>query len=474
MDFQTTILSALLPKTQADKENTDLAIKEVLDYGVNSQNFTNGHRFLFETVLEQYAKQSILDREVFETYLIQRSISDEIKVQYRILFATCREASTDIEKLKEILPSFLQQKNTEDFGNILTDAIQILVEGKQVDKRSLKGLEDAKKHLITRISGLEKYATGRSPQGEISKTMPHFWELYNEAATNPNVGVLSGIKEIDVATKGIRKGEVFTCASYSKHGKSQWLRTWAYNGAINQGKNVVFATIEMTRDQILNNFVSLHSTHSKFGNPLGVPVVRIADGNLIGGEKENLQSVTEDLQNNPNYGILYLLQLEDSSTISSLKQKLLYLKTLFKIDLLVLDYATLLKSDSMRQTTIQEVTDIYKSLKQLGLNFYDGDGLAILNAHQTSRAALEKALKSEAKRYEFGFTSDAVESERSSDCLLWLLRTDEMIQRREVKIGMSLFRRAPVMPDITIAERYDCSLLHSLGPTKITDNVFEL
>jgi hypothetical protein len=139
-----------------------------------------------------------------------------------------------------------------------------------------------------------------------------------------------------------------------------------------------------------------------------------------------------------------------------------------------LDYATLLKSESPKFSTVQEHTEIYQNLHNLAKDFNEGKGLPVINAHQISRKAFEDALKSEERRYSFGFTSDSVESERSADCLLWLLRDDAMVQSRECKIGMSLFRRGPLIPDFRVLERYEVSSLSSFAPNTIPESVLTL
>lgn len=474
MDLQQTILSGLIPRTPNEKADVDAALKEAVQLKLTASHFSGLYKFLFEVIAKQYARKVILDREVFESYLIASSYRDEEKNQLRILFASCREATVEFDKLRALIPTFIEQQNTHIFGSILTDTAKILTEGLTVGKKTLKGLEDSRKYLIHNVSGLASLDSGSSPQGLVQKSMDIFWETYYDAKNNPNFGVLSGLIEFDKATKGARKGELWTIAGFAKEGKSQMLRTWSYNASVKYKKNVVYASLEMSFDQLNRLFVSLHSTHNKFNNEKGIKDFDISEGHLTTEQEAALKVVTDDLTYNTEYGMLYILQMPSGSTVSSLRNKMMYLNTLFPVDALYLDYASLLRPDISKTTTTMEVTDVFKSLKDMALTFNDGTGLPIITAHQISRAKREAVEKSEFKRYDIGFLSDAAEVERSSDFVAWILRTEELMRGREVKCGISQFRRGKLPLDFRLMEYYDCSKLDNVAVTTGGPGVYEL
>jgi replicative DNA helicase len=474
LDLQQTILSGLIPRTVNEKSDADAALQEVIQLKLTQAHFTGLYKFLFEVVTKQFARKSILDREIFESYLMASSYTDEEKSQLRIIFTSCREETVDIDKLRALVPTFIEQQNVQVLGNVLTDAAKIITDGLSVGKKTLKGLEDARKYLITNVSGLSSLDSGNSPQGAIQKSMDGFWSGYYESKTNPNFGILSGLTEFDRATKGVRRGELWTIAAYTKHGKSMCLRTFAYHAAVRQKKNVVFASLEMTFEQNQRLFVSLHSTHSRFSNPMGISDESISAGRLSSEQEAALTQVTDDFAQNQDYGLLYLLQLPSGATVATLKSKLIYLNTLFPIDVVFLDYASCLKPDISKNTTTQEVTGIFKDLKDLALTFNEGVGIPVVTAHQISRAKREAVEKSEYKRYDLAYLSDAAEVERSSDLVAWILRTDDLVVSREVKFGLSQFRRGKLPMDFFLREYYDCSQLSDLAVTTHGPGVFQI
>lgn len=462
MDIQSSLLSAFIPRTLSEKPEADSAFAEAIQLKLCPENFTGHYRFLFEIIARQAPKKNILDREILETYLVPSKLSDEEKTQVRILFASCRETYTDIDKLKSLVPMFLEQQGAKELGAVLTDTARILMEGVRVGKADLKGFEDARKYLLKHVSGITS-GVDTSPQGFLSQKMDKFWKNYQQAKENPDYGIKSGIRELDAATGGARNGELFTIAGFAKEGKSQVLRNWAYNAAIRQHKNIVYISLEMSLDELMPLFLSLHSTHPKFGNTDGIKAFSISEGRLSDSEEARLKEVTEDFDMSTEYGLLYILQAPSGSTVSSLRNSLVSLNSVFSLDAVFLDYASLLRPDVAMDTTTMQVTAIYKALKDLALTFNNGRGIPVITAHQTSRAKREAVDKAGTKRYDMGYLSDASEVERSSDMVAWILRTEELKAAHELRMGMSYFRRGRTPPDWTCAEYYDCSQIRNMG-----------
>ncbi|VVB50710.1 Uncharacterised protein [uncultured archaeon] len=461
MDIQSSILAALIPHSQGEKSEADAAFSTAMQLRLSADLFTGYHKFLFETIAKQSVRKNTLDREILETYLNSSEYDDDGKTKVRILFTTCRESSVDVDKLRSLIPMFIEQHGSKELGAILTDTAKILMEGAHVGKADLKGFEAAKQYLIKHVSGI--VGVSSSPQGLVSGSFDKFWENYQKAKSSPDYGIKSGIRELDAATGGARNGELFTVAGFAKEGKSQILRNWAYNAVVRQHKNVVYASLEMSKDELMNLFTSLHSTNPIFKNTDGVKAFPISDGKLTPEDEARLQEVTEEWENNPSYGMLYILQMPTGSTVPMLRNALTSLQSIFPLDALFLDYASLLYPETRMDTTTMQVTSIYKSLKDLALTFNNGNGLPVITAHQTSRAKREAVDKSENKRYDMGYLSDASEVERSSDMVAWILRTEELKASREIKMGMSYFRRGRTPPDWRCSEYYDCSAIRNLG-----------
>ncbi len=462
MTFEETILAALVPKTPLEKEIVDQAYRDAVKAGLKSEYFTGQYRFLWDCISKQVLRESPLDSEIIESELRQSSLGEEANASIRILFASCREQVVSPDKLESIIPGFIESKNTLEFGAALEESVKILTDGARIGKVDYKGLQDSKDYLLAKLSGMRP-GNQRSPECEIKDGMAEFWERFRDSRDNPKFQIKTGINEIDRCIGGIRRKELFTFAAYTKHGKSQFLRSVAYNAAIRQGINTVFVTFEMGLEEVMNLFVSIHSTHEKFGDVRGVPVNVISEPKLIAPRQEEaLKVITEDLEYNEHYGRLHILQLPSRAKVGTLTERLFYLQNSFNVDFLVLDYASLLMPDYRSGNTTQELTTVFQRVKDLAQTFNGGAGLPILTAHQTSTSSLEKAMKKEDPRYDIGFCSDAIEVVRSSDAIVWGLRTPELVASREIKMGVSQFRRGPLCADFKAIEYFDCSLVRTM------------
>ncbi len=462
MNFQDQIVASLIPRTAFEKEGAFECFKEMVKARVTPAYFTGNHKTLLEFLSEHVNKEPMFDSDILEAYLGREERTPEQNSEIRILFSMLKGQYVDLDKLKAILPAFIRQYNEEQFGVSLKTSATILTDGLKIGNKELQGLQDAKSYLINKVSGLQGTGSEVFPQGNIDDLMERFWENYDFSEKNPGVGLLTSIPQLDALTKGARNGELWVIAASFGEGKSQLLRVFSYYASILQGKNVVLATLEMPMDDVLNQYVSLHSTHPKFNNPRGIKAIDIFNGTLTENEKIQLKEVTEDFKSNPAYGKLHIMQLPYQTTVSKLREQLIYLNSLQEIHGLYVDYSALIRPETNRQNFVVEMSQIINDLKLLAISFNEGEGIPIFLAHQVSREARQKAEKETPPRYTAGFCADSSTAERAADVLIWALRTEDMVQSNEVKIGITKFRRGPLISDMTMFARYSHSKVEPL------------
>jgi replicative DNA helicase len=474
MNYQETILSALIPRTQAEKESGNLALKEVIKNKVSARHFTGTYKTLFEIIGLQAQRPSILDMDLLNAYLEGSTLKDEQKSEVKILFSACKNQVTTADKLETVCKAFIEEQNFINFSQSLMVAGEILSQGKKIGKLELKGLSDSKKYLIDSISSLQQSADSSYPSQTVVEAIPTFWENYFKKESNPQAGLMTGTFEIDKLVNGFDPGEFILVAAAYGEGKSTILRNWAYHAAFRQRKNVVYFTLEMPHHQIMRELISLHSLDPKFGIPLGLPSFEIQKVALLPDQKVKLKEVTDDLETNVNYGIFKIVQLPANSTVSTIRESLMYIQNEFPLDGVYIDYASLLTSEVNRGSTISETADTLKKLKNLANTFNNGVGIPVISAHQVSRDARTRVDKSEDKRYDRSFLSDTSEAEKSADQIFWALRTDDFEKAKELKMGVAKNRRGPRIPDWFVRENFKCSQVASIytPPQEDKEKVF--
>jgi replicative DNA helicase len=462
LNYQETILSALIPRTQSEKDISDVALKEVIKSKVSSKHFSGHYKVLFEIVSLQAQRPSILDMDLLTAYLEGTTLNDQQKSEIKILYNTCKNQFTANDKVETICKAFIEEQNYINFGQALITTGEILNQGKKMGKVDLKGLSDAKKYLIDSISVLQGSSDTSYPSDTVPEAIPTFWDDYFRKESNPSAGLLTGIFEIDKLLNGFDPGEFAIFAAAYGEGKSTLLRNFSYHAAYVQRKNVVYFTLEMPHKQIVRELVSLHSLNPMFKCPKGIHSNEIQRAGLSPEQKVLLKGVTDDFQNNVNYGILKIVQLPNNSTVSTIRENLMYIQNEFPIHGVYVDYAGLLSPEVSRGSIISETADTLKKLKNLANTFNNGAGIPIITAHQVSREARLRVDKGDDKRYDRSFLSDTSEAEKSADQVFWALRTDDMEKARELKMGVAKNRRGPKIADWLVRENFSCSHISSI------------
>jgi replicative DNA helicase len=476
MNYQETILSALIPRTQSEKDISDAALKEVIKSKVSSRHFSGHYKILFEIIGIQAQRPSILDMGLLTAYLEGSSLNDQQKSEIKILYNTCKNQFTAEDKLETICKAFIEEQNYLSFGQALITTGEILNQGKKIGKIDLKGIADAKKFLIDSISVLQGSNDTSYPSDTVPEAVPTFWDDYFRKESNPSAGLLTGIHEIDKLTNGFDPGEFIVVAAAYGEGKSTLLRNFAYHAAYKQKKNVVYFTLEMPHKQIMRELISLHSLDPKFKCPKGIHSNDIQRAGLSPEQKVLLKEVTDDLESNINYGILKIVQLPNNATVSTIRESLMYIQNEFPLHGAYIDYASLLSPEVVRGSTIPEIADILKKMKNLANTFNNGAGIPVITAHQISREARLRVDKSDDKRYDRSFLSDTSEAEKSADLVLWALRTDDMEKAKELKMGVAKNRRGPKISDYFIRENFRCGHVSSIyqPPPQNMDEIYDL
>jgi replicative DNA helicase len=241
---------------------------------------------------------------------------------------------------------------------------------------------------------------------------------------------------------------------------SQLMHNVGYNACVRQAKNVALVSLEMPVSQIRRRTYVRHTNHPNFGCPGGLPYKKIKEGSLNIDEEKILFAATEDFAANPAYGQFHVLQVGKQETVPALKERLMALRARGPIDLVIVDYASLMSGTRKRNSRQDEIVEVIEGLKALALTFNDGEGLAMLSANQISRGAKEEADK--LGRYGINFASETSAIEKNSDLLGWILRNDELKANHEAKIGVSKYRDGATLTEFVVMEHFQSGLLADL------------
>jgi replicative DNA helicase len=240
---------------------------------------------------------------------------------------------------------------------------------------------------------------------------------------------LTGIPSIDDRTSGFQNGELILIAGYTGEGKSMFAAQTAWHAAVEQGKNVFFATSETIRPQVRRRILARHSRQQQFGLREGFNTTDLKNATLSDEHIDLLNDVVHDLGHNPAYGKLYIAQIPRGGSLGFLEARLQRQQSQWNIDLLIVDYLALLRPERRRGTQREELSDILKDAKILATSFNQGKGLPLVSPWAMSQTAWKDAREKD--RYTLANLADTSEAEKSSDILISLLGHSD--SRREVK-----------------------------------------
>jgi len=256
-------------------------------------------------------------------------------------------------------------------------------------------------------------------------------------------------------------------------------RQLAYSAAYEQGKNVIFISTEMQIENLQDLIYARHSlTINKEqcisnDGELGFEHEDLSMGRLEGDTAKLFKATVEDMQHGRQtgrYGKLYVFGTKASDTVQTLRVKCQMLRQQFPIDIIIIDYATLLAPRRPRNSKTEEMTEIMRDIKQLALNFNNGEGARVVTAHQISRKGRDEAIK-RGGYYLLSDLADTSGAERNMDGVLWVLRDEDNKERNTAWLGCAKNRRGALPPRFEVRVNYAYAAFHAAQYTQEPDDI---
>lgn len=166
-------------------------------------------------------------------------------------------------------------------------------------------------------------------------------------------GLSTGFKALDQMTSGLHGGEMFVVAARPSMGKTAFAMNIAEHVAVDTGKPVGIFSLEMSSQQLVQRLLCSRAR---------INLQRIRDGFLSKMEIPKLSAAADKLAKSKIY-------IDDTAglTILELRAKTRRMRERMGIELLVVDYLQLLRSDSRRAKDNRqlEVAEISYGIKAL-------------------------------------------------------------------------------------------------------------
>lgn len=413
----------------------------------------------------------VLPQTVLTDLLSKSADMDAAKVLlYEETFEQCSALEISDHEFRYAVDSLKDQRAFQLTGEALTQAYEVLVRGAEVNRENLKGHRDARTYATSQFSVIDKLDNIQAaPEGDMMHEGSEVLAEYIDRKTGKiGQGVLTGISAIDKVTSGFGAGELIVVAAFTNAGKTQFCCQTAWHTAVKQGKNVFFATSETVRPTVRRRIIARHSMEPQFGLDRGLNSTDIKNGTLSPEEEKVLKAVVDDLDNNPAYGKLHITQVPRGATLSYLEARMNRQGALWQIDLALVDYLALLKSDRKRNSEREEFNDVIRDAKVYATSFNEGNGVPLVSPWQIRRESHAEALTS--GMYTLSSLSDTAEIEKSADQIVSLLKVGAP-ETKELSLQFLKMRDGEIPNAVTLTTDFRCSYLDVKGAQGAVNHV---
>lgn len=164
-------------------------------------------------------------------------------------------------------------------------------------------------------------------------------------------GIKTGWKDLDNKTAGLQRSDLFILAARPAMGKTTFVLNLAQNVAVQEKQAVLFFSLEMSKDQLVDRMLSAQS---------GVDAWNIRTGNLSDDDFEKLGSSMGELSEAPIY-------IDDTPGITVMEMRTKARREAQKhpLGLIIIDYLQLMSGSRAggEFNRVQEVSEISRGLK---------------------------------------------------------------------------------------------------------------
>lgn len=178
-------------------------------------------------------------------------------------------------------------------------------------------------------------------------------DMLDEAVRNQGkiTGVTTGFRELDKVTYGLHKSDLVILAARPAMGKTAFALNIAQNAAVKGGASVLIFSLEMSKEQLGQRLLAMEAR---------VEMENIKKGNLDREDWDRIMLAADTLSKAS-------INIDDTPDLSvfEIKNKCRRLKTEKGLDLVVIDYLQLMKSDGRSESRQQEISNLSRYLKLL-------------------------------------------------------------------------------------------------------------
>ena len=406
IDAETSLIGSVLV-------NNDI-IDEISNIVNPNKFFDPVHRKIYEVIENLNNKGMIANPITLKNYFEKDSGLNEVGgVDYLVKLTRFSSSVRQAIDYAKIIHEMYVKRELINISENINEEIQ----EDNLDKTSENIIEDAEKSLFD-----------LAERGNFSQTFLKFNQALDQtiematlAMKNDQgiVGVPTGLTDLDDKLGGLHKSDLVIIAGRPSMGKTALATNIAYYAAKNIQENVqkgsvAFFSLEMSSEQLSTRILSEQAR---------IQSDYIRRGKATEEQLNRYIETSRDIYDLPLY-----IDETPAITISSLSNRARRIKRLFGLNLIVVDYIQLMRTNSKRNDgRVQEISEITQGLKALAKEL----GVPVLALSQLSRAVEQRDDK-------IPQLSDLRESgsiEQDADVVMFVYREEYYLEKKQPKLG---------------------------------------
>jgi len=323
---QVEVEKQLLACIFADDDSTLGVMAECLGMGITEEMFTGVNKSIYNACKDLFKEEELID-------------AITVALRCKLDFVEC----TDITKLRDIATSwkfFADELMRHDLLNRLNRTAMYITDSQG---------EDPEETLAKASRMLEERPLADEGKGSSKEIANGFLDRVREQERE-GVSIITGITPVDRLLR-IRNGQLITIAARPSVGKSALAGQIAFKNAVSYGKKVAFFSLEMSEDELMMRGLSLMS---------GVGAQRILDGMMTEEQKGRVDAALERIAE----ADLYIID-EPVQTADFIYSRARQIQQQHGLDLVVIDYAQLVKPSDPKASREQQVGQISRDNKAM-------------------------------------------------------------------------------------------------------------
>lgn len=297
-------------------------------FGAIISLFNKGERADLITITEELRQTGLLDSAGGPGYVA--GLTDTVPTSANVEYYA-----------KVVLETSLRRALLAISSKIVQDA-----HDESADSRAV--LEDAQKHLFE-LTDANQSATFKTPKDIIPRAIEAIERLYH--TRDAFTGVPSGLKELDQMTSGFQKSELIIIGARPSVGKTALALTMAAHTAIKEKIPTAFFSLEMSDMQLMMRLLSSEAH---------IPSENLRSGLLRMKDFQDIQDAAGRIYDAP----LYIVDMPNMKLLD-LRAMARRLRTQNEVQIIFVDYLTLITSENTLIPRHEQIAEISRSLKSL-------------------------------------------------------------------------------------------------------------